>query len=169
MEDDLDALKQQLRLSEKALADAKGRIKAVELDSYETKRNAKLATEAAQALQVETEASLATASEQMRVAHAVACGIYGMCNLSRAFMARKTAAARVLHREAKLGELLQQFVDAVSKQDQSLAKTAVDRAKQALASIKADGESARSKLHEHAIAVGYADFQKVFNGLMEKE
>lgn len=149
------------------LDDAKGRIKAVELDSYEIKRNAQQATNQAESLKAETEASLATAAEQMKVAHSIGLGIYGMAKLGRAFMARKVAAARVTHREYKNAELLQAFIDASSKNDQILLKTISERAKQKLAVIKADSEAARNKAAEYALAYGFKKFEEVFDSLME--
>lgn len=164
---ELDTLKQKLRTTENLLADSKGRIKAVELDSHEIKRNAKLATDQANALKEETEASLATAAEQMKIAHSVGLGIYGMAELCRAFMARKVAAARVSHREAKSAELLQSFIDAIAKNDQTQLKAVSDRAKQKIAVIKADSEASRNKAAEYALAYGYKNFEKVFDSLME--
>lgn len=164
---ELDTLKQELRQTDKLLQDAKGRIKAVELDNYETKRNAKIATEQAEALKAETENSLATAAEQLKIAHAIGCGIYGMAELGRAFMARKTTAARMVFREDKTCELLQRFVDSTERNDTSALKITADQAKQRLASIKSDGEAARTKAFEYALAYGFKDFEKTFNELLK--
>lgn len=163
---EIDVLKQELRTAQRLLDDAKGKIKAVELDSYEIKREAKKAVEGAEALKAETDAALATASEQLRVAHAIGCGIYGMAELGRALMARKVTSARCCHREATLGQLLQAFVDAADKNDQTLLKTAKERTTPILASIKADGERNRNEAHEMSLAYGFKDFQETFNKLL---
>lgn len=159
MSEDLETLKRQL-------ADAKGRIKAVELDSYEIKRNAKLATEQAEALQAETANALATASEQMKTAHAIGCAIFGMAELGKAFVARKVTAARVVHREAFWAGKLQQFCEAAYKGDLTLLKQYADSAKEPIAVIKADGEAARAKAAEYALAQGFKNFEKVWEGLV---
>lgn len=166
---ELDTVKQELRTTKKLLDDAKGRIKAVELDSYETKRNAKLATDQAEALKAETEASLMTAAEQLKVAHAIGCGIYGMAELGRAFMARKVSASRVTYRESKQYELIQNLIDAIEGKDQTVLKSTLEKAKNKCAAAKADGEQNRAKANEYALAFGFKDFEKVFQELITKE
>ncbi len=152
----------------KQLADAKGRIAAVELRSREIEREAKILTTQAEALKAETDASLATAAEQMKVAHAVGCAIFGMTELSRAFMARKIAAARCAHRENGLADRLSQIISAVEKGDQATLKTLSESGKSVVATIKADGEANRNKFQEHFLALGFGNFDQVFDQLIKE-
>jgi len=167
-QNEIDTLKQELRTTQKLLEDAKGRIKAVELDSYEIKRNAKLATEQAEALKSETDQALATAAEHMKAYHSVALCIYGMAELGRAFMARKVTAARVTHRQAQDMAATQALIDAVERKDDNQIKTAVDNAKRRIATVKADGEQARNKLHEYSLAYGFKNYEQVFDKLIRE-
>ncbi len=163
---DLDLETQIIQLK-RLLEQEKGAKLAVERDSYEIKRNAKIAQDQAQALVQETEASLITAAVQMQIAHAISCGIFGMAELGRAFLARKVAAARMTHREQTFCSVLEQLVSSSEKQDQVAHKAAREKAKQIVQSVKADGEMNRNKAHETALAAGYAGFEKVFTDLVK--
>jgi hypothetical protein len=160
-QNELDTLK-------RLLADAKGRIKAIELDNFEIKRNAKLATDQAEAYKAETDAALVTASEQMKTAHAIGCGIFGMACLGRSFMSRKITASRMVHRETEQVKLLQSFVEATAKNDPTALKTCSDQAKQKIATIKNDAEVNRSKAFELALAWGFKNFEETFNKLVKE-
>lgn len=164
---ELDEIKQSLRLTEKALSDAKGRIKAVELDNYQTKREAQQTVEQANALKAETEAALITAATQLKTAHAIACGLFGMAELCRAYMARKVSAARCLHREMKTLECLQQFVDAHARKDNTALNTVSEAAKQRIATTRADGEARKSEAIEASLGYGYKTFETVFTALVQ--
>ncbi len=148
------------------LEQEKGAKLAVERDSYEIKRNAKIAHEQAEALVRETQDSLATAASQMQIAHAISCGIFGMAELGRAFLARKVAAARMTHREQTFCSVLEQLVSSSEKQDQIALKSACEKAKQIVTSVKADGEMNRNKALETALAAGYVGFEKLFAQLV---
>lgn len=165
---ELDSVKQQLRLTEKLLADEKGRVKAMELNVHETKRNAKIATEQAEALKTETENVLATGAVQMQIAHAIGCGIFGMAELARTHIARKVAAARVCHREEFLWATMQALADAVTKKDAAAIQSAMEKVKQTIQIGKNDGEANRLRAFETAIAIGFTEFEKVFDQLCEK-
>lgn len=160
-----DALKQQLRQTEALLNQEKGKVLALERDIYETKRQAKLAVEGANALKAETEAALLTASQSMQVAHSVSMGIYAFSMMGRAYMARKVAAARVVHREQTYCVVLQQFLDGTEKGDSIAIQTAKDKAKAIIASVKADGEAMRLSAIEASLAYGFTEFEKVFERL----
>jgi hypothetical protein len=164
----IDELNYRLRQTQKLLDDAKGRIKAVELDSYETKRNAKLATEAAEALKAETEASLETAAEQLKLAHAVACGLFGMAELARAFMARKVAASRVTYRETKNLEAASALIEQVKKANWPDVKVLAEQLEKRILTIQSDAEHNRNKAHEYALAYGFSNFEEVFESLIKK-
>ncbi len=160
---------EELEQTKRLLEDAKGRIKAVEFASYEIKRDAKKAQEQAEAIQAETQAALVTAGDQLKISHAIGCGIFGMAELCRAFMARKTSSVRMVHREMKQVEQLQAFVDATAKNDQALLKAIADKAKQTIQAIKADGEANRQKVYEYALALGFKKFEETFDQLVKAE
>lgn len=161
--------KTELELVKRQLADAKGRIQAVELHSREIERAAKIATDQAEALKAETEAALSTAADQMKVAHAISSAVFGMTEISRAFMARKITAARCTHREANLFDKLAKLVEAIDKGDTANVKTIADSCKGILSILKNDSEANRNAFHEHFLAMGYTHFDKVFDLLMTGE
>lgn len=158
---------EELEQTKRLLEDAKGRIKAVEHASYEIKRDARKAQEQAEAIQAETQAALVTAGDQLKISHAIGCGVFGMATLCRAFMERKVASVRMVHREMKQVEQLEQFVDATNKGDQNMLKAAADKAKQTIQAIKADGEANRQKAWEYALAHGFKNFEQVFDQLVK--
>lgn len=159
---ELDTLKQELRIATKLLENEKGKVKAMELNVHETKRNAKIATEQADCLKAETESALATGAAQMQIAHAISCGIFGMAELSRAQLARKVAASRVTHREETLCSTIQAMIDAVTRNDQNALKNAMETAKQRIAVSRRDGEANRLKAHNTAVAIGLKNFDEKF-------
>lgn len=159
-------LETELTKTKALLAQEQGKRLAVERESYEIKRQAKIATEQAEALVAETQASLLTASQQMQIAHAVSCGIWSFANLGRAWMARKVAAARVVHREMRLCLLIQQITDALEKKDVNAAQIAIDESKKVIETIRKDGEMARLSAAEASIAYGLDNFEKIFDDLV---
>ena len=148
------------------LKSAEDKIKAQERNLYETKRAAQQTEDQAKALVAETEASIATAAQQMQVAHAVSLGLFGLAELGKAFLARKTAAARMTHREQTMCNPFQQFVDAYRNKDQIQIDSAIEKAKTIIASIKADGETSRAKSFEVAIALGFDKFEVIWERLV---
>lgn len=166
-QNELDTLKQQLRQTEKLLADANGRIKAVEHSNYEIKRNAQIATEQAQALKNETLDSLTTASEQMKQAHAIACGIFGMSRLSWAFLERKATAARVVYRETKDISLMQSLLDAIKRKDEASIQSLSETIRNRITARKTDTEDTKNKAVEHLMALGFKNVQRLYEQIQK--
>ena len=166
---EVDELKQKLRTSDKLLADANGRIKAVELESYEVKRNAQKKLEEANAIQAETTAALETAREQFTVAHTVGLAIYGMAELGRSYMSRLVASARMLHRENGHADLLMQMSEAVTKGNSDQLRSLASTARERVAVIRKDQEDIRNKAIDLHLGFGFEHFEEVWIDLLTKE
>jgi hypothetical protein len=166
---ELDQLKQKLRQTEALLEQEKGKRIAVERDSYEVKRAAKLATDQAKALEGETNASLQEAAEQMKIALCVSQGIYAMANMLRSYTARKVSAARIVFRETHSCILMQQVIDAVAKGDQMALNVGLDKMKALIKTVKDDGERARLSAVEACMAYGFKNFDHFWQQMVESE
>lgn len=149
---------------ERLLADANGRIKILESEGIKIQRDARIATEQAQALKNETEASLDLAVQSMKASHAVACGIFGMAQLGRAFMERKVSSMRVVFREGTWHELIETITKLLTQGDVVNATNAAKQALDHVNSCRACGESNRQKAAELALALSY----KISNEVWEK-
>lgn len=167
-QNEIDTLKQRLRQTELLLKQEEGKRIAVERDSYETKRQAKLTEEQAAALVTETQASLAEAAEQMKVALCVSQGIWSLGHLQKSFMARKVAAARVVFREAQMCLLMQQAFEAKDKGDQLALQTALDKMKALCETVKKDGESNRMAAVQASLGYALDGFEKAFDVLISE-
>lgn len=167
-QNELDQLKQSLRLTTAELADARGKLKAMELNVYETKRNAEKTLSEAKALQTETEQSLAVAADQMTVAHAIGLGIFGMAELTRARMARASAAARIVYRENHLVEHLERFVSAQTVGNADGVKQVLGYLKEKIAGIRHDGEMNRQIAAEQYLAHGFSAFETFWQKLLQE-
>lgn len=160
----------ELKLKETSdlLEQEKGKRIAVERDNYEIKRHAAQVQTQAAALKAETEASLLEAAKQMEIAMAVSQGIYGMARMGRAYIARKVAAARVVHREQQMTLLMQQVIDGLEKNNQEQVKTGIEKMKAVIQVIHRDGESSRLQAAESALAFGQERFEEIFDQLVSE-
>lgn len=165
---EFDLLKQKLRSTEALLKQEEGKRIAVERDSYETKRQAKLATEQAQALEAETQAALITAAEQMKLGLAIGQGIWALGQLGKAFMMRKVSAARIVFRESQMCLLMQQAIDAVGRNDSQATTIALDKMKAVIATVKKDGEASRLAAIEASLKYGVQNFGPIFDKLVSE-
>ena len=163
---EIDSLKQKLRQSEQLLKQEEGKRIAVERESYETKRQAKQTEEQAKAIRAETDASLAQAAEDMKIALAVSQGIWSFAHLGRAYLARKVAAGRVVHREQQMCLLMQQMIDSQGGGDNQKFQVALEKAKQVIETIKRDGEATRLQVAEACLSYGLDRFSEVFESLV---
>ncbi len=162
-------LEQKLRQTELLLEQEKGKRIAVERESYEIKRQAKITEEQAIALKAETENSLVEAAEQMKVCLAVSQGIWALGQMQKAFMARKVAAARVVFRESQMCLIMQQAIESSGKSDTTALNAALEKMRAIIATIKADGESARLAAIQASLSYGLVEFEKVFDKLVSEE
>lgn len=162
---ELDVLKQQLRETENLLKQEKGKVVAMERDSYETKRNAKQMLEQAEALKGETDAALQQSAQDMKVALCVSQGIFGLARLCRNYIAKQVTSGRIVHREQQLCLVMKQAYEADDKSDQIGRKAAFDRMKTLVKAIEGDGERARANSAMAALNYGFNEFEKVFDQL----
>jgi hypothetical protein len=166
MQDELDTLKQQLRQTQAELDQTRGKLVAIERDSYETKRQAKLAQDQAKAQEQETANALLEASQQMKVALGVSQGIFALGQMGKEYIARKAASCRVVHREGQIMILMQQMMDAYLKEDKVAMDTAQEKAKAMIDTIRKDGEANRLQAAEAALAYGLSNFYKTFDRIV---
>lgn len=166
---ELDELKQNLRQTQALLEQEKGKRIAVERESYEIKRQAKLMEEQANAYRAETDKALLEGAQQMKIAICVSQGIYAFGQMSRAYMARKVSAARVVHRENENCLLIEQILMALDKNDQTALKSLCDKAKNVISTIRGDGEAARMAAAEVALSYGIKQFQTTFDELVSEK
>lgn len=163
---EIDVLKQQLRTTQAELDQTKGKLIAVERDSYETKRQAKLAQDQAAAQEQETTNALVEASQQMKVALGVSQGIFALGQMGKNYIARKAASCRVVHREGQICILMQQMMDAHAKGDTVALSTAQEKAKAMIDTIRKDGEANRLQAAEAALAYGLKNFDQTFDRII---
>jgi hypothetical protein len=166
---EFDQLKQELRQTQALLEQEKGKRVAVERDSYETKRQAKLVEEQAAAYRAETDKALEEGAVQMKIAVSVSQGIYALGQMGRAYMARKVSAARIVHRENENCLLIEQILQALEKGDQVGLKNLSDKARGVISTIRGDGEVARMAAAEAALSYGIKEFAKTFDRLVSEK
>lgn len=165
---ELDTLKQQLRQTQALYEQEKGKRIAIERDSAETKRQAKIAHDQAEALVGETQASLGEAAEQMKVALCVSQGVWALGQMCKAYTARKAQAARVVFREMQATILMQQAIDAYAKGDAAATMMATDKMKALIQTVKADGEASRVAGVESALWYGFKQFEATWDQLISE-
>lgn len=168
-QNELDQVKQTLRLTDAELKDARGKIKAMERNLYETKREAEKTLAEAKCLKTETEQSLDVAADQMRVAHSIGLGIFGMAELCRSRVARASAAARTVYRENHMVELIEGLVKADASGDSSTRQQKIESLKKIAAGVRHDVEANRQVAHEQYIAHGFENFEAVWQALLDSE
>jgi hypothetical protein len=166
---ELDQLKQELRLTKAVEADLKDKLKAMELNVFQTQREAKKTMEEAQALRTEVESSIDVAADQMRVAHSVGLGIFGMAELCRARVARASTSARFVYREYHLLERIEAFLKAQASNDQAGMKQALDYLKEKAASIRHDSEANRHVATEQWHIHGLTNFERVWQDMLDSQ
>lgn len=154
----------QLRL---LLKQEEGKNIALSRENSEIKRRSKIIEDQANALKTETDASLIEAAQQMQVALAVSQGVWALAHLARSFLARKVAAARVVHREQQILLLTERIMNAIGKDPEGL-KTAVDQAKNVIETIRSDGEATRVQVAETVLSTGLDDFLAIYDSLVAK-
>jgi hypothetical protein len=147
----------------------KGKRIAVERENYEIKRAAKQATEEAVAYKAETDKSLSDGAEHMKQALGVSQGIYAFGQMSRAYMARKVSAARIVHRENENCLLIEQLITAFEKNDATALKSLCDKARAVIQTIRGDGEAARMAAAEASLSYGIKEFGKIFDQLVSEK
>jgi hypothetical protein len=164
MSQDLEAELRQVKL---LLEQEKGKRIAVERQNYEIQRQAKATEAQAEALKAETDAALLEGAEQMKIALAVSQGIWALAHMGRAYLARKVAAGRIVHREQNLTLLMSQMMDAFNGKDATALQAVSERAKSVIETIKKDGEASRIAAAEASLSYGVREFEKVFDKLIQ--
>lgn len=163
-EDDPREQVKQLKL---LLKQEEGKRIAVERESAEIKRQAKITEDQAAALKAETENSLAEAAEQMKVALAISQGIWALAHMGRSYLARKIAAARTVHREQQYCLLMGRMIQTFGGKDPTTYQAIVDQANNVIETVKRDGEAIRIQVHEASLSAGLNEFMEVYEKLIE--
>lgn len=158
-------LEQKLAQTELLYKQEQGKRIAVERENAEVKRQSKIIEEQAAALQAETNNALMEGAEQMKIHLAVSQGIWAFAHMGRSFLARKVAAARVVHREQQMALLVERIINSIGK-DPAQLQTAIDQAQHIIATVKRDGEAIRVQVAEAAMANGIDEFMKVYDSLL---
>jgi hypothetical protein len=148
------------------LAQTKGKLVAVERESYENKRLAEQAKNLVAAQEKETQVALLEASQQMKIALGVSQGIYALGQMGRNFIAKKAASCRVVHREGQIMILMQQMIDGVQQVNKPALDTAIEKAKAMIEIIRKDGEANRIQAAEAALAYGLKNFEEIFDRIV---
>jgi hypothetical protein len=166
---ELDQLKQVARTSEAVIKDLQGKLKAMELNIHDTRRNAEKTLAEAKSLREETEHSLDIAADQMRVAHSIGLGIFGMADLGRARIEQASSSARFVYREYHILEWIEKFLKAEAVGDQISKEEALKNLKEKVASVKHDTEANRFIAAEQYLAHGLANFERVWLDLLNSK
>lgn len=156
---------ERLKQTELLLEQEKGKNIALSRENADIKRQAKIIEDQANALKAETDASLGQAAEDMKIALAVSQGIWAFAHMGRSFLARKVAAARIVHREQQMLILMERMIAAIGK-DPAALQTAVDQAQHIIATVKKDGEATRVQVAEACLSQGLDQFMKLYDGLI---
>lgn len=156
---------ERLKQTELLLEQEKGKNIALSREIADTKRQAKIIEDQANALQGETQASLSQAAEDMKVALAVSQGIWAFAHMGRAFLARKIAAARVVHRESQMCLLMERMINSMGK-DPAQLQAAVDQAKHVIETVRRDGEATRVQVVESCLTHGLDSFMGLYESLL---
>lgn len=156
---------ERLKQIELLLEQEKGKNIALSREIAETKRQAKIIEDQANALQGETQASLGQAAEDMKIALAISQGIWAFAHMGRAFLARKISAARVVHRESQMCLLMERMINSMGK-DPAQLQAAVDQAKHVIDTVRRDGEATRVQVVESCLTNGVDNLMKVYEDLI---
>lgn len=162
---DTDARVKELEL---LLEQEKGKNVALQREIADVKRHAKQVEDQAAALRVETDNSLLEAAEQMKINLAISQGVWALAHMGRAFLARKVAAARVVHREQQMCLLMERMIQNAGK-DPAAFQTAVDQANHVITTVRRDGEATRVQVVETCLSTGLDEFMSHYDAIVAKK
>ena len=163
-----DPEQDRIKQIELLLEQEKGKNIALQRENAEIKRQAKIAEDQANALRAETDNTLSQAADDMKIALAVSQGIWAFAHMGRSYMARKVAAARIVHREKQMCLLMERMITHMGK-DPAQLQTAVDQAQHVIATVNKDGEAARVAIAEAALSNGLEDFLTTVDAIVAKK
>lgn len=115
----------EIELLKKKLQAAEGKALAAARAQAQAEREALKAAESAQIYRDETDASIATAADQLRQAAAIGMGVWALGNWAIAQARRKDFAARMLHREDSYVKIISDLVQGKSDAGMRDAKIAL--------------------------------------------
>lgn len=162
---EFDTLKQNLRLTERQLADAKGRIQAVESNARAKEREAATRLAQAEALQTEVMDSFDRGVEQMNSAFSVGLALYGLNKLAYTYICVQVASLHVTQRERTMLQPAEALLEALN--GPPTAREAAQKSLRArISAVKESSELATLALNEAIIRLGYKRSEDVIAQLL---